>query len=359
MEAEKIVFDLVDTISSPVCIVEQTDDKKYSQSYINKAMNKLLNHNMQKSSSEKKRDEDKDKPVDVKLPEAVQKLLLKYSQEAESDSHLMHDVEIFDRLYNVVFNKREKNVLVVFNENKLEDFFNNITFHDLSQSCNAIVVVLDDKGTVIDTNDCFLDLVGVKKEGALGKDFFESFVPGDKEKLDEYFQNILQHDEHHQHFVTPLKGKKTEAYRINWQISKIQKSNHTYVIAVGSDISKFINENSVLKKQLKSIKIGFEYFPFAVGYMNAKGHFTKVNPRFMKIFNIDKYDKDITFDKIPILKKSIDFNEMNELIKLIKEMSYKVDYKTEETTKQLKIDIRLLTGSKESSKFYIVVAQKI
>lgn len=357
MEAEKIVFDLVDTISSAVLIVEENDDKKYSQSYMNKAMKRFLNHDTQKK--EVKEEGEADKAVAVKLPEELQKLLLNYSQETEADSYLMHDVDIFDRSFNVIFNKKEKSVLIVFNENKLEDIFNNITFHDLSQACNAIVVVLDEQGSVVDTNECFLELVGMEKESVLKKSFFENFIPGDKEKLDGYFQNIIQNDEHHQHFVTPLKGDKDELYRINWQVSKILKSNHIYIIAVGSDISRFLNENSALKKQLKSIKIGFDYFPFGVGYMNAKGRFTKINPRFMKMFNIDKDDKDVTFDKIPALKQSIDFNEMNEHIKLIKEMSYKVGYKIKEKTKQLKVNIRLLTGSKENAKFYIVVAQKI
>lgn len=347
MEAEKIVFDVLDTISSPVLIVEE-DDKKYSQSYMNKAMSKLLNHDTQEK-----------KATNIELPETLKKLLLRYSQETASDSYLMHDIEIFNRLYNIVFNKKEKSILVIFSENKLEDFFNNITFHDLSQACNAIIVVLDDKGSIVDMNECFLDLVGMDQESVLKKSFFESFIPGDKEKLDGYFQDIIQNDEHHQHFVTPLKGKKEDTYRINWQVSKIVKNNHTYVIAVGSDISTFLNENSALKKQLKSIKIGFDYFPFAVGYMNAEGCFTRVNSRFMKTFHIDKDDKDIRFDKIPILHNSINFNEMNKHIILIKDMSYKVEYKIKDKIKHLKVDVRLLTSSKKNTKFYIVVAQKI
>lgn len=358
MEAEKIVFDLVDTMSSPVFIARQEDDK-YFQSYMNKAMSKLLSKDIQEAALKDKSDSNEQEEVsNVELHKELEQLIFSYLQE-RTDSYIMYDVEIFDKFYSIVFNKKDKNVFVVFIENKVEDFFNNITFHDLSQACNAIVVVIDSKGTVIDVNECFLDLVEMDKDSVFGKSFFENFVPGDQKTLHGYFQNILEHDDHHQHFVTPLKGENTQTYRINWQISKIVKNNHTYVIAVGSDISKFIDENSALKKQLKSIKIGFDYFPFAVGYMNAKGRFTKMNPRFMKMFRIDKDDKDITFDKIPILKKSIDFNEMNEHIKLIKEMNYKVDYKTKEKTKQLKIDIRLLTGSKESSKFYIVVAQKI
>lgn len=346
MEAEKIVFDLVDTVSSPVIIVEENDDKKYSLSYMNKVMDELL------------KQESTDKAESVELPETLQMLLLKYSKETELDSYLMHDVDIFDKCYNIAFNKKDKKILILFNESKPENLFNDITFHDLSQACNAIIVVLDEKGSIVDMNDCFLELVGMKKESVLKKNLFESFIPGDKEQLDGYFKDILQNDDHHQHFVTPLKGK-DDTYRINWQVSKIVKNKHTYIIAVGSDISKFINENSALKKQLKSIKIGFDYFPFAVGYMNGEGRFTKVNPRFMKIFHIHKDDKDVTFNKIPVLKNGIDFDDMNKHIKLIKDMSYKVEYKTKEKTKYLKVDIRLLTGSKETTKFYIVVVQKI
>lgn len=40
-------------------------------------------------------------------------------------------------------------------------------------------------------------------------------------------------------------------------------------------------------------------------------------------------------------------------------MSYKIDFLLKGKPVKLKVDIRLLSGSKESSKFYIVVAQKI
>lgn len=349
MEAQELLFNIVEGISSAVLIVEQKEDSKYSQSYMNKVMSKLLRQESNGLEAKKKSSSSDG------FPKVLQQLLERYENEASTDSYTMHDVEIFNKFYNIVFNKKEKYIFIVFSENRAEEFFNNVTFHDLSQSCNAIVVVIDDQGNVADMNSCFLELVGKDRESVCNKNFFESFIPGDREKLDGYFEHILSNDDHHQHFVTPLKGAYDNIYKINWQVSKIKKNDHTFVIAVGSDISKFINENSELKKQIKSIRIGFEYFPFAVGYMNAKGCFTRMNPRFMEMFNISKEDEDVTFDKVSLLSQNIDFNEMNEHIKLIKEMSYKIDSKDA----KLKVDIRLLTGSKKSSKFYIVVAQKV
>ena len=50
---------------------------------------------------------------------------------------------------------------------------------------------------------------------------------------------------------------------------------------------------------------------------------------------------------------------MSEHIKLIKEMSYKINHTVGDRTVKIKVDIRMLSGKNESSKLYIVVAQKV
>jgi len=152
-----------------------------------------------------------------------------------------------------------------------------------------------------------------------------------------------------------LRSASGKAYKINWQISKITKNEHSFVIAVGSNVTKFVQENRGLKKELNSIKVGFDYFPFAIGYMNAQGNFTKMNPRFMKMFHIAKNRLEISFDDVPLFKKYIGFKKMSESVKLLKEVHYKLNYKD----LNIKVDVRLLKGKKESSKFYIVVVQRV
>ncbi|MDA3907458.1 MAG: PAS domain-containing protein, partial [Sulfurimonas sp.] len=255
--------------------------------------------------------------------------------------------------------KNSNNIFVTFIEISIDKLFENITFHDLSGACNAIVVVLDAHGKLIDMNECFLNLVGMEKEEVYKKSFFETFIPGDVKVLNNYLTRLMTKESPHQQFVTPMKGLNNEIYRINWQVSKVVKQNQNFIIAVGSDISKFVQQNSNLKKQIQSIKVGFDYFPFGIGYMNAKGEFIKMNTSFLKMFRIKDEINKIGFDQIPVFKNSIGFLKMQEHIKLIKEMSYKVDHIIKGEAVKLKINIKMLSGKQEASKFYIIVAQKV
>lgn len=347
METSELVFSVIDTMSTPVLLLND-EAGEWVYSYFNEAMNKLL-----------KNDEAGEISQDMTVIDSSLLTLLKLYEEAASDTYTLHDVDSFDSVYNINFNKNKNHLLINFIEIKPIELFDNISFNDFSGACNAIVVVLDIKGDIVDVNECFSNIVGIKKDALLSKSFFENFIPGDIKILKQYFGEILKKEAYDKHFVAPLKGEKEEVYRINWQVSKMLKHNQTYVIAVGCDISKFIEENSELKKQLTSIKVGFEYFPLAVAYMGAGGIFTKMNSRFMKMFRISESDSKVSFDKVALFKKHIGFDKMNENIKLIKELSYKIELMKNDKAEKIKVDIRLLSGKKESSKLYIVVAQKV
>ena len=343
MEAKELVFGVVNTLSSPIVLLEDKEGE-YLILYANEVMQKLL-------SSEDS--------AELKLPDEFFILLKSYKEESHSNNFTFHDIEIFEKIYNVNFSKNSNNIFITFIEIDIKELFENITFHNLSGACNAIVVVLNAQGKVIDMNECFLNFVGMKKEDAYLKPFFETFIPGDEKVLNHYLEELMSKESASQQFVTPMKGSEEKVYKINWQVSKVVKQNQNFIIAVGSDISRFVDQNSDLKRQIQSIKVGFDYFPFAIGYMNSKGVFTKMNPAFMKIFRIKDENSKVEFDKIPLLKKNIGFEEMNKHIKLIKEMSYKIDHIIGDKAVTLKVDIRMLSGKKESSKFYIVVVQKV
>lgn len=348
MSDSELVFNVIDTLSEPFALFEKIEKESWALKYSNKVMQELS-----------KEDTHEDSKTTNANMDILFKPLLKLYEDSSSDSNIFHEIELFNSLYNIHFNKNENNLLITFWEIKPEQIFENITFHDLSGACNAIVVILDSMGKIVDMNECFSDIAGMKREDILQKGFFETFIPGNIETLNSHFSQILKKDVYHQQFVTPFKGAREDLYRINWQVSKIVRNDNSYIISVGSDISKYVEENTDLKRQLTSIKVGFDYFPLAVGYMDYKGVFTKMNPRFMKMFNIPKGDKKIFFDNIAIFKKNIGFEEMNKHIGLIKEMSYKIDFVKDDKPIKLKVDIRLLSGKKETSKLYIVVAQKV
>lgn len=342
MESQELIFDVINTLSSPVVLLE--DKENYPLLYANEVMKKLLTT---------------EESQELKLTNEFIDMLDFYKEEPKSENFTLHDVEIFDKIYNVNFSKNSNHLFLTFIEITMDKLFENITFHDLSEVCNAIVVVLNEEGNVIDANECFLNFVGMKKEDVYEKSFFKTFIPGDIKVLSHYLEELMSSDSAHQHFVTPMKGLNEEAYKINWQVSKIVKQKQNFIVAVGSDISKFIEQNNDLKRQIRSIKVGFEYFPFAIGYMNSIGVFTKMNQGFTKMFRIKDENEKVAFDSITLLKNNIGFDKMSQHIKLIKEMSYKIDHKVGDKSVKIKVDIRMLSGKKETSKLYIVVAQKL
>ncbi len=342
MENTEIILETINTLSNPILLVKENADV-YERIYSNISMDKLL-------------------PKDDKNNSIVDENILKFIKqfiEEESDYHTINNALLFHNSYNIIFNKNDNGILILFIQNKDKESSLNFILDDVSAASNALMVILDLNGYVVDVNKCFCEMVGMEYEEVIEKSFFETFMPNNVEQLSERLGDIMSKETHNKHFVTPLKAKDGTSYRINWQVSKIEKQNQTYIIAVGGDVSILVEENNTLKHEIKSINIGFEYFPFSVGYMNVNSEFTKVNPRFAKMFHLNKDDKNIKFDDIDFFKKNIGFKKLNENIQLIKEMSYSIDTIMHENNVRLKVNIRMLSGKKEDSKFYIVIVQRV
>ncbi|QSZ42237.1 PAS domain S-box protein [Sulfurimonas aquatica] len=345
MKQQELVFDFINTLSYPVVLVTQEqEDAEYIVSYSNQKMKNILNHK---------------ESLEPQLPSSFLEILDSHKEEIDANGIMVNNIEFSDKFYNINIIKNLNHILITFIEIEMENLFESITFKDIGSACSAMIVVLNDKGELVDANECFLAFVGIKKEEVLFKNFFQSFIPGSVEQLNQHFSKLLENDTNNNHFVTPLKDINGDGYRINWQVSKMVRQNQNFIIAVGSDISSLIEQSNNFKEKLDSIKVGFEYFPFAVGYMNSTGTFTTINKKFMKMFHIKDENAHIDFNQIPFFKKNIDFDQMSENIKLIKELSYKVKYPTKNKVLNISVDIRMLSGKKESSKLYIVVAHKI
>lgn len=343
MEAKEVVFSAVENLSHPMLLVQKSGEE-FEGVYANIAMRKLLPDSV---SAEK-----------FALDENLLPILQEYESQENKNSYSVYDVVIYGGTFTLHCTQSSMGVGILFMQTQLDSILNSLSFQELSKSCGALSVVLNVNGEILDTNSCFLDLVNFQKEEVVEKNFFEMFIPGDSEQLGEYFKNILSEKSYHKHFMTPLKTKDDKLYKINWQVSKIKKQSQTYIIAIGSDVSKLFKENSRLKKQLTSIQVGFEYFPFSVGYMDAEGIFTKMNVRFMKMFGISELKQNIFFDTIPLLKKNIGFASLQENIKFVKEMKYRIDYEHQGKHAKLRVNIRMIKGKKNSDKLYIVVVQQ-
>lgn len=361
-KSQEFVYDMFNKLSHPMLLVNN-ESEVWEILYSNELMNTLLckqNRDELDEKIEKGISEPQELCDTPFIPKSLDAVLNEYLQNVKSNSYTMYDVEIFDKIYHIHFSKEDEKTFLIFIELEAKSIFNDIPFHDISNSSSAIIIVLNEDGLLVDVNNSFLELLEMKDKDVLNIDFLEVFVPGDVEKLKSYFREIKVGSVGNQHFITPLKTASGAIHKINWQVSKkIFKNNHTYLIAIGSNIGKLLNQNRKLKQELSSVKVGFNYFPHGVAYMNGSGKFTLMNPRFKKIFAIDKELETLDFDKIPSLKRDIGFDKMSDYIKLIKEMSYVVKQTFKGKELNLKVDVRLLSEEKKSVKLYIVVVQRL
>jgi PAS domain S-box-containing protein len=336
MEMNEIVFQTVNSMGYPLLIVENTEEK-WSFVYGNNTFKQLVSIEDAQA-----------------LPSELEKLVQHLTKSTKEQSSL-HNYEIFDAVYTIYASKTENKLSLIFIEMQIQELFKNMVFIDEDRGYNPLVIVLDPQGLIVDANESLLETVQEKREDVLGKNFFQSFIPGDLEKLNKHLEAIHTSDSHHQHFMTPLKAKDGKLYRVQWQVSTMRKGENVYIVAIGSDVSKFIEKNCELKREIASIKTGFEYFPMAIGYMDSKENFITMNPKFKKMLKISPTKKHINFHEIPFLHKNIDLKKMDEYIKLIKEMHYNF----KENDKNYRVDVRMLQNPKKNTKLYIFVVQKL
>ncbi len=336
MDVKTSLYETIDTLGYPVLILENTDEK-WSLVYANNTLKNLASI----TESEV-------------MPESLESLIAHIPKQSDEAQSSLRNFEIFGSLYTIYLNHTDDRLFVIFIELQFQELLKNMTFDDLDSDYKPIMVILDTNGAIVDANESFVDIVKEQRENLLHKNFFDRFIPGNREKLNGYLQALFSDDAAHQHFVTPLKGNTDKLYRIQWQVSTMKRAEQTYIIAIGNDISKYVEENSELKRELTSIKVGFDFFPMAVGYMDAKGNFITMNPKFIKLLKIPKDKERIHFKEIPFLKKHIDLQQMNEYIELIKEMHYNFEEKGE----KYRVDVRILQSPKKKVKLYIFVIQK-
>ncbi len=334
MEMSELLFNTVESLLNPLVILEESDLGEWRIVYANTIMRKLL--------------QDK---IDT-LPSELDTLMKHY----QNDMHVVHDFEFLSKTYDLNFHQSSSQLLLCFTPVE-GSFFEQVTLSDLGGTCSAVVIVLDEKGNFVDANECFLNFTGKKKSEIMGQSFFENFIPGDTQKLNSYFEEIKTHTNYHQNFVTPITDTKGNVHRMNWQVSRMIRHEQTYIIAIGSDISRLINRQDNLMRQLTTIKVGFNYFPYAVAYLNHQGIFTSMNIRFKQLFGIK--ESSMHFDHITLFKKHIGFETMRKNIALLKEVKYTLTYQKEKKEHKIRVDIRLLATKQEASQLYIVVVHPL
>ncbi|WP_126148051.1 bifunctional diguanylate cyclase/phosphodiesterase [Synechococcus elongatus] len=121
---------------------------------------------------------------------------------------------------------------------------------NLIQTANAIVLLLDLNGCILELNPTAEEVTGYQRSEILGKDWFESIVPRDRyPHVWEQFKNCSSEEIPH-NFENPIITKSGKERYIVWRNSKIFKNNECVgFISFGIDITDRRDNEKALERQ--------------------------------------------------------------------------------------------------------------
>ena len=133
MENTEIILETINTLSNPILLVKENADV-YERIYSNISMDKLLTK------------DDKNNSI---VDENILKFIKQFIEE-ESDYHTINNALLFHNSYNIIFNKNDNGILILFIQNKDKESSLNFILDDVSAASNALMVILDLNGNVVD-----------------------------------------------------------------------------------------------------------------------------------------------------------------------------------------------------------------
>ncbi len=108
-------------------------------------------------------------------------------------------------------------------------------------SADAIMIAIASDGLVVDINKAGLEILGCSKEEAVGKNWFEAFVPKPARKSTKHnFQAMLRGKLRHVHSEYPILTKRGAEATINWHniLVSDKAGSKVGVISSGADVTR-------------------------------------------------------------------------------------------------------------------------
>ncbi len=155
-----------------------------------------------------------------------------------------------------------------------------------------IIVILDMDGNITLINKRGAEILGSTKEDLIGKNWFDHFIVGDREKVFEtynLFARKLKPGEpsKNQNFI---KTKSGEEKLILWSNVLLNDENEKPigVLASGEDITSMYEATELLKISEDRFRSLFEQAPFGYQSLDETGHFIEVNQKWLDLFGYNR-----------------------------------------------------------------------
>ena len=152
-------------------------------------------------------------------------------------------------------------------------------YSSLLENINLIAVGLDTNGNITFANPFLLKLTVYDLEEIIGKNWFDTFLPGkDTEVVKGAFQEILL-KEFHPHYENPILTKSGDERLIAWN-NTILKDIHGQLLgtmSIGEDITERKQaEEELIEKEMFNFAL-FEYNPIQTFVVDPEGKVTQFN----------------------------------------------------------------------------------
>ncbi len=146
----------------------------------------------------------------------------------------------------------------------------------------VIVVAVDASGNITMINRQGLDILAIEEEDALGRNFFQMFIPEEFRKavLDQ-FNGLIRSDDAvgvrvDEGWVETLRGNRRF---IRWRNKKMRDSQGRTigVLAAGEDITEQRHVEDQLRQAEEELRLTFQHAPIGMATLDLEGHVLNVN----------------------------------------------------------------------------------
>ena len=155
-----------------------------------------------------------------------------------------------------------------------------------------VAIMLDTKGSLTFCNDFFLDLTGWKREEALGKDWFDTFIPAEIEGglKREVFLNTIKTGEFPAHYENEIITKSGERRLIAWNNTVFfnEEGEVFGTTSIGEDITDRRNAEEQLRKSEAFVNDVIRSINDGVFVLNDRFQYMVWNPAMEAISEVPK-----------------------------------------------------------------------
>ena len=123
-------------------------------------------------------------------------------------------------------------------------------FREVLESVRLIAVTLDREGRIMFSNDFLSDLTGWSREELKGRDWFDVFIPCERQDVREVFRRVIEDDDFQAHYENPILTRSGRERLISWN-NTVFRGHDGKVIGItclGEDMTDWSeSEAAVLK----------------------------------------------------------------------------------------------------------------